>query len=172
MVEGQLRDSTRMIPTFFFNTTSTIRIQTYINGNPPMSDGADRMEECEPDSGLGYTQDYRSRWTHKNFFHLDSVSQRTEQPASHEWGAGHRPAGDRIPEETDRHGDSRWDIPRKRVLFTSDGTDSTTYGSNTPESHTDRPPDVEYSEGLMTEKRQYERGAERLCSLITNSKWR
>ena len=115
----------------------------------------------EPDSGLGYTQDYRSRWTHENCFNPDSVSQRTDQPASHECGAGDRPAGDRIPEETDRHGDSRWDIPRKRALFTSDGTDSTTYSSNTPESHADRPPDVEYSEGLMTEKRQYEGGGGR-----------
>ena len=37
----------------------------------------------EPDSGLGYTQDYRSRWTHENCFNPDSVSQRTEQPAGH-----------------------------------------------------------------------------------------
>ena len=92
------------------------------------------------------------RWTHENCFHADSVSQRTEQPASPECRAGDWPAGDRIPEETDRHGDSQWDIPRKRVLFTSDGTDSTMYGSNTPESHADRHPDVECSEGLMTEK--------------------
>ena len=40
MVEGQLRDST------FFNTTRTIKIQTYINGNPPMSDGVDRTEDA------------------------------------------------------------------------------------------------------------------------------
>ena len=65
----------------------------------------------ESDSGLGYTHDYRSRWTHEYCFNPDSVSQRTEQPASHKCGAGDRPAGDRIPEETDRHGDSRWDIP-------------------------------------------------------------
>ena len=36
----------------------------------------------EPDSGMGYTQDYGSRWTHENCFNPDSVSQRTEQPAS------------------------------------------------------------------------------------------
>ena len=118
----------------------------------------------EPDSVLGYTQDYRSWWKHENCFHPDSVSQRTEQPASHKCRAGDRPAGDRIPEEMDRHGDNRWDIPWKRVLFTSDGTDSTTFGSSTLESHADRPPDVEYSERLMTEKRQYEWGTERLCS--------
>ena len=85
---------------------------------------------------MGYTQVYRSRWTHANCFNPDSVSQRTERterterPVSHECGAGDRPAEDRVPEETDRHGDSRWDIPRKRVLFTSDRTDSTTIGSN------------------------------------------
>ena len=113
----------------------------------------------EPDSGVGYTQDYRSRWTHENCFHPDSVSQRMEQPASHECRVGDRPAGDQIPEETDRHGDSRWDIPRKRALFTSDGTDSMTFGSNTPESHVDRPPEVEYSD-----KRQGAGGTERPCS--------
>ena len=37
-------------------------------------------------------------------------------------------------------------------------------GSDTLESHADRPPDVEYSERLMTEKRQDECGTEILCS--------
>ena len=118
----------------------------------------------KPDSGLGYTQDYRSRWRHENCFYPDSVSQRTEQPASHECGAGDGPAGDRIPEEMDRHGDSRWDIPRKRPLFTSDGTDSMTFGSNTLESHADQPPEVEYSERLITDTQQGEGGTKRPCS--------
>ena len=48
--------------------------------------------------------------------------------------------------------------------FTSDGTDSTTFGSNTPESHADRPPEVEYSERLITDKRQGEGGTEIPCS--------
>ena len=78
--------------------------------------------------------------------------------------AGGRPAGDRIPEEMDGHGDSLWDFPRKRALFTSDGPDSMTFDSGTPESHAERPPDIEYSEKLVTEKRQYEGGTERLCS--------
>ena len=60
--------------------------------------------------------------------------------------------------------ESRWDIPRKRALSTSDGPDSTTSGSDTPESHADGPPEVEYSKRLMTEKRQDEGGTERLCS--------
>ena len=116
------------------------------------------------DSGLGYTQDYLSRWTHEDYVDPDSVSQQTEQPAGRKRSVGGRPAGDQIPDETAIHRDSRWDIPRKRALFKSDGPDSTTSGSDTPESHADRPPDVEYSERLMTEKRQDEGGTERLCS--------
>ena len=49
-----------------------------------------------------------------------------------------------IPEETVAHRDSRWDIPRKRALFTSDGPDCTTSGSDIPESHAYRPPEVGY----------------------------
>ena len=118
----------------------------------------------EPDSGLGYTQDNWSRWTYEDCADPDSVSQRTEQPVGRKSRVGGRPAGDQIPEETAMHRNSRWDIPRKPALFTSDGPDSTTSGSDTPESHADRPPDVEYSERLMTEKRQDEGGTERLCS--------
>ena len=118
----------------------------------------------EPDSGLGHTQDYRSQWTREICFNPDSVSQRIDQPASHKCRVGYRPAGDRIAEETDGHGDSRWDIPRKRALFTSDGTDITTFGSNTPESRADRAPVVEYSERLLTDKRQGEGRTKRPCS--------
>ena len=125
---------------------STIKIQTYISESPSMSDGVDKT-----DSGLGYTQNYWSRWKHEDCVDPDSVSQRTEQPAGRKRRVGGRPAGDQIPEETPIHRDSRWDIPRKRALFTSDGPDSTTSGSDTPESHADQPPDVEYSERLMTE---------------------
>ena len=49
-------------------------------------------------------------------------------------------------------------------MFTSDGPNSTTSGSDTLESHVDGPPEVEYSERLMTEKRQDEGGTGRLCS--------
>ena len=64
-------------------------------------------------------------------------TQRTEQPAGRKRGAGGRPAVDRIPEETVAHRDSRWDIPRKRALFTSDEPDSTTSGSDILEGHAD-----------------------------------
>ena len=48
MVEGQLRDSTRSIPTFFLHNEnqSTIKIQTYIGGSPPKSDGADETGDA------------------------------------------------------------------------------------------------------------------------------
>ena len=39
-----------------------------------------------------------------------------------------------------------------------------TFSSNTPESHADRPPEVQYSERLITDKRQGEGGTERPCS--------
>ena len=39
-----------------------------------------------------------------------------------------------IPEETVVHRNSQWDIPRKRALFTSDGPDSTTSGSDIPKA--------------------------------------
>ena len=58
--------------------------------------------------------------------------------------AGGRPAVDRIPEETVTHRDNRWDTPRKRALSMSDGPDSMTSGSDIPEGHADRPPEVEY----------------------------
>ena len=164
MVEGQLRDSTRS--RLFFNTTRTrvrSRYRPTTTGIHPCQMG---RAEWETRAGFwsGVHPGLRVTVEHENCFNPDSVSQRTEQPASHERGAGDRPAEDRIPQEMDRHADSRWDIPRKRALFTSDGTDSTTIGSNTPESHADRPPKVKCSEGLITDKRQSAGGAERPCS--------
>ena len=49
-------------------------------------------------------------------------------------------------------------------MSTSDGPDSTTSGSDIPEGHADRPPEVEYSERLTSANRQDEGGTERLCS--------
>ena len=53
-------------------------------------------------------------------------------------------------------------IPRKRALFTSDGPDSTTSGSDILEGHSDRPP--EYSDILISGRPQDEGGTEGLCS--------
>ena len=56
----------------------------------------------------------------------------------------------RIPDETVLRRDNQWDIPRKHALFISDGPDSTTSGSDIPEGHSDRPPEVEYSDILIS----------------------
>ena len=103
----------------------------------------------KPDSGLGRTQDYRTRWTDDDWVDPDSFTQKMEQLAGH---------------KRRTHTDSRWDIPRKRALFTSDGPDSTTSGSDIPESHADRPPEVEYSVRLISRRPQDEGGTEGLCS--------
>ena len=65
MVEGQIRDRTRSIPTFL-NTTRT-RVRSRYR---PTSAEIHRLEvrwggrdgRREADSGLGYTQDYPSRY--------------------------------------------------------------------------------------------------------------
>ena len=57
----------------------------------------------EPDSGLGYTQDYQTRWTQDEWVDPDSFTQWTEQPASRKHRAGGWPAVDWIPEETITH---------------------------------------------------------------------
>ena len=126
MVEGQLRDRTPNIPTFFLHNEnqSTIKIQTYISG---------------PDSGLGYTQDYRSRWTHENCVVLDSVSgQNSRRAASVQREVGQPAIG----------------YLKKRVYTETIG--------GIPRR--DRPPDVEQSERLMTDKRHDEGGTEGPCS--------
>ena len=116
-----------------------------------------------PDSGLGYTQDYRTRWTHDDWVDPDSFTHQTEQPAGRKRGAGGRPAVDQIPEEMVTHRDSQWDIPRKRALFTSDRPDSTTSDSDIPESHADRPPEVGYSNKPISRRPQDEGGTEGRC---------
>ena len=70
----------------------------------------------------------------------------------------------RIPDGTVLRRDNQWDISRKRALFTSDGPDSATSGSHIPEGHSDRPPEVEYSDILISGRPQDEGGTEGLCS--------
>ena len=126
-----------------------------------MSDGVDRMEDASRILVWGTPR------TTGRGGHMKIASIRT-QLTSHERGAGDRPAEDRIPEETDKHGDSRWDIPRKRALFTSDGTDSTSIGSNTPESHADQLPKVKCSEGLITDNEKVQVEQRDCVPRITN----
>ena len=70
----------------------------------------------------------------------------------------------RIPDGTVLRRDNQWDIPRKRALFTSDGPDSMMSGSDILEGHSDRPPEVEYSDILISGRPQDEGGTEGLCS--------
>ena len=125
-------------------------------------DGRDGRRK--PDSGLGYTQDYQTRWTQDEWVDPDSFTQRTGQPAGRKRRAGSRPAVDRIPEETVTHRDNRWDTPWQRALFMSEGPDSMTSDSDIPEGHADKPLEVEYSVRLIAAKWQDEGGTERLCS--------
>ena len=92
----------------------------------------------------------------------ETFTQWTEQPTGRKRRALDRPAINRIPEETVVHRNSWWDIPQKRALFTSDGPDSTTSGSDIPEGYADRPP--EYSKGLISRRPQDDGGTERLHS--------
>ena len=155
-----IRDSTRSITISFLHNEnqSTIKIQTYISGSPLRSDGVDKTGEANR------ILVWVTHRTTGRGGHMMIGSIRTEQPAGCKRRAGGRPAGDQIPEETAIHRNSRWDIPRKRALFTSDRPDSTTSGSDIPEGHADRPPEVEYSERLTSAKRQDEGGTEGLCS--------
>ena len=106
--------------------------------------GRDRRRE--PDSGLGYTQDWHSqRWT-------------TDRDRETEG----RQMGDRIPEITGICRNSQWDFPRRRALFTSDGTYSRSSESDTSEGHVDRPPEGQYETGRRMEERQDEDGVEEL----------
>ena len=120
-----------------------------------------------PDSGLGRTQYYRTRWTDDYWVDPDSFIQQTEQPAGRKRRAGGQPAVNRRSEGTAIHSDSRRDIPRKRALFTSVGPDSMTSGSDIPVGYADRPPEVEDSEGLIPKRPKDEGGTRRLYSPST-----
>ena len=99
---------------FFYTTRSRVRSKCtdpHLRGPTQVRRGG-RDGRREPDSGLGYTQDYRMRWTQDDWVDPDSFTQRTEQPAGRKRRAGGRPAVDRISEETVTHRDNRWDTPR------------------------------------------------------------
>ena len=100
----------------------------------------------EPDSGLGYTQDWNpQRWT-------DERDRGTEGRRS---SVG-------IPEITSIQRSSQWDFPRRRALFTSDGTYSGSSESDTSEGHVVRPPEGQYTTGRRTDEGHDEDGVEEL----------
>ena len=91
MVEGQLRDSTRSIPTFFTQREPEYDQDTYRHQRESTQvrwGGRDGTRE--PDSGLGYTQDYRSRGhTRIASIRTQSVSgQNSRRAEIVEWEAG------------------------------------------------------------------------------------
>ena len=156
MAEGQLKDSTRNIPTFFLHNEnqSTIKIQTPISTSPLRSDEMGDANQTlvwltHRTTGRGI-----HRWKTTLIGHSHN-EQNSRRAANVERGVG---------QPSIEYRDSRWDSQRKCALFTSDGPDSTTSGSDIPEGHTDRPPEIKYSERLTSAKRQDEGGTEILCS--------
>ena len=69
---------------------------------------------------------------------------------------------DWIPKITDIGRSSQWDFPRRRALFTSDGTYSGSSDSDTSEGHIDRPPEEQNRTDRRTNERQVEGGVEEL----------
>ena len=70
----------------------------------------------------------------------------------------------RIPDGTVLRKGNQWDIPQKRALFISDEPDSTRSDSDIPEIHSDRPPEVENSDILISGRPHDDSGTEGLCS--------
>ena len=128
-----------------------------------MSDGADRTEDASRILVWG-TPRTTGRGGHMKIASIrtQSVSGRNSRRAMN----AEREIGQPVIGHLKRRIDTETAggiFSRKWALFMSDGTDSTTFGSNTPESHADRPPELEYSERLITDKRQGEGGTERSC---------
>ena len=78
----------------------------------------------EPDSGLGYTQDWHSQ----------------RGKTDRDRGTKRRQMDGRIPGVTSISS-SQWDFPRRRALCTSDGVYSGSSESDASEGHVDRPPE-------------------------------
>ena len=108
----------------------------------------------EPDSGIGCTQDHRTRWTDDGWVEMDSFAPNTVQLMGRKRRGGGRSAVKRMADGAVLRRDNQWGIPQKRALFISDGPDSTTSGSDILEGHypdvhgTRRPHDVHVAEEL------------------------
>ena len=132
---------------------STIEMQTSLSGSPLRSDGVDETGDANRTlvwvtrrtTGRDGQTTIGSIRTHS----LRRWNSRRATNAEREVG---QPSIGYL--KTVVHRDSRWDIPWKHALFTSEGPDNTTSGSDIPESHADRPPEVEYSERLISRRPQ------------------
>ena len=122
---------------------STIKIQTYISGSPPKSDGQDETGDTSRIL-VWVTPKTTGRGGHMKIAssRTQPVSgQNSRRTANVEREVGLPAIGylkRRVDTETVggiSHG--------RRALSTSDAPDSTTSGSDIPEGHADRPPEVE-----------------------------
>ena len=111
----------------------------------------------EPDSGIGSTQDHRTRWTDDGWVEPDSFAPNTVQQMGRKRRAGGQSVVKRIPDGTVVRRDNQWGIPRK--------PDSMTSGSDILEGHYDRPPEEEYSDIPNSGRPHDVHVAEELCSL-------
>ena len=109
----------------------------------------------ELDSCIGYTQDHQTRWPDNGWVEPDSFAPTNSQPTGRKRRAGGRSAVRRIPDGAVHWKENQWGIPHKRALFTSDGPDSTSSGSDVVEGHNVGPSDEGYpgvdQSGLLQE---------------------
>ena len=97
-----------------------------------------------PDSGIGYSQDHRTQWAGDDWVEQDSCHPTGSQLMGRKHRAGDRLATSPYVDYVVRQRENRWDTPRKRALFGSDGPDSMTSGSDVVEAQDYEPPDDGY----------------------------
>ena len=97
-----------------------------------------------PDSGIGYTQDHRTRWADNGWVEPDSYRLTASQLMGRKHRAGGRLATRRNVDSTVHRMESQWGIPHKRALIGSDGPDSMSSSSDVVEGHHLEPPDDRY----------------------------
>ena len=76
-----------------------------------------------PDSGIGYTQDHRTQWADDDWVEQDSCHPMGSQLMGRKRRAGDRFAPSPYKDDVVRQTENRWDTPRKRALFGSEGPD-------------------------------------------------
>ena len=96
------------------------------------------------DSGIGYTQDHRTRWADDGWVEPDSYHPTESRLMGRKRQAGGRLATRRNVDSAVHRMENQWGIPHKRALFGSDGPDSTSSNSDVVEGHYLDPPDDGY----------------------------
>ena len=93
-----------------------------------------------PDSGIGYSQDHRTQWAGDDWVEQDSCHPTASQLMGRKRRGGDRFAPSPYEDEVVRQKENRWDTPRKRALFGSDGPDNMTSGGDVVEAQDYGPP--------------------------------